>query len=155
MSSLRSTVRGVAEPGAMQASASHAELRADRCQIYRYVLVTSDAVSKIPVRTSGYDRPGLLATCKAIRSEALSIYYRENIFRFAVQDFDSTALYRWDNLLRSIKIDLDSVRCTISMCYPSPSWPNLLVWLRRCHKGEITRGLTELPQSLLDEVRRT
>ncbi|CAK4034157.1 Hypothetical predicted protein [Lecanosticta acicola] len=63
-----------------------AELRND---IYRLVLVPEDDAA-VDIDANGYDRPGLLSTCKQIYYEARKIFYAENKFMFLVAGFDAT-----------------------------------------------------------------
>lgn len=71
-------------------NSTHKCRQTNHFQIYRYVLVTSDDEAPVQVTASGYERPGLLATCKLVRSEALKLYYHENHFRLRVRNYDST-----------------------------------------------------------------
>ncbi|KAF2161601.1 hypothetical protein M409DRAFT_27996 [Zasmidium cellare ATCC 36951] len=71
-----------------------------RNRIYRYVLIQQEDAtgdSMVNVEANGYDRPGLLSTCKEIRREALKIYYYENTFHVQIKNFNSAPLVEWKN----------------------------------------------------------
>lgn len=94
-----------------------AELRND---IYRFALVASGDII-IKAGLTPPPEPGLLATCRKIRSEALSIYYEENRFSFGIRDVDATMMLRF--------------KCRVPkaiggiVCVGRPNWINLKAWL--------------------------
>ncbi|EME86451.1 uncharacterized protein MYCFIDRAFT_172201 [Pseudocercospora fijiensis CIRAD86] len=63
-----------------------------RNRIYEHALIADSEVVKMRSHTKP---PGLLATCRQIRSEAQAMYYNQNHFRFKVFDCDQTLEIRW------------------------------------------------------------
>lgn len=60
-----------------------------RNRIYRYTVVGD---SKIFVTHNGLREPELLHVCTQIRTEALGIFYSENVFSVENQNYDSSAV---------------------------------------------------------------
>lgn len=116
------------------------------------MLVVSDEASRVVVSASGYERPALLSTSKEIRSEALTIFYHENFFRFKITNFDSTPLFNWHIQKLAMGFPAGSLqhKTRNSIDYFPPSWPDLLVWLHRYHVRAVS-GRPSLPQSLVNK----
>lgn len=81
--------------------------------------------------------PGLLFTCKQVRSETTKIWYLANEFLVEIENYDATALVAWEKWSRQIhetlgarpKIGLDG------MLYAN--WKNLKQWCRLVWAGEV------------------
>ncbi|CZT17403.1 uncharacterized protein RCC_03237 [Ramularia collo-cygni] len=120
--------------------------------IYKYALLepdTKDAV--VQVHRTGYSRPGLLQTCKQIRSDALKIWYYGTKFHVRIHDFDSAPLQKWGASFTSIGL----IRGKVTMYSTprwEPSWDNLIVWLELYHAG-ILHGRCPQPAHLLEQAK--
>ncbi|KAF7198171.1 hypothetical protein HII31_00527 [Pseudocercospora fuligena] len=113
-----------------------------RNRIYREVLVEPHGVHVFP----GYRDPGLLSTCYEIRSEAQSIFYYENLFFFDAQAFNSDLQFKFLHHLRGLRFPNEKRSVQIggsSYVDFEPSWPNLLLWLKRVHAGDVACGLSD------------
>lgn len=113
-----------------------------RNRIYREVLIEPNGVYV----SSGYCNPGLLSTCYKIRSEAQSIFYYENFFFFDSQAFNSDLQCKFLHHLRDLRFpgERRSVQIGGSNFVDfEPSWPNLLLWLKRVHAGDVACGLSD------------
>ncbi|KAK4549874.1 hypothetical protein LTR36_005175 [Oleoguttula mirabilis] len=93
------------------------------------VLVSADRI-QIDEQRPPPSEPALLRVHKQMRAEARAIYYKENTFRFHVNDFDITAVLRWY-----------AVSATHRKCHhhyiisSSHDWPRLLAWLQAYYDG--------------------
>ncbi|KAK4549859.1 hypothetical protein LTR36_005160 [Oleoguttula mirabilis] len=97
----------------------------------RYVLVEpSDIV--IPHGSLPPPQAGLLQTNKQVRKEAISIYYKENTFKFHLRDYDGTVLHKWagkSTLHRRAPVKMKT--------RGSRNWVNLLKWLQWYYNREV------------------
>lgn len=117
-----------------------------RNYIYEFAVNLSDKYGYRKVtKEAGIPEPPLLSTCKAIRKEAIGIFYANNKFRVDVHDFDPAVYHLF---VRKDKT-LSSYNCRIGILHMDPDrhrrWGNLLRWLRQHHAGNIPRprfGLT-------------
>lgn len=105
-----------------------------RNRIYRDATVSTE---QIRVQDAGYARPPLLSTCRQVRSEAVAIYYAENVFKFYIQKYDSTTAFRFRSTLPELK--QQPTQTKDNGYSNTPHWRNLLMWLQRYHKGEVGR----------------
>ncbi|KAK4496541.1 hypothetical protein PRZ48_012521 [Zasmidium cellare] len=120
-----------------------------RNRIYRLTLVTSDEASPIQITKSGHERSRLLDTCKIIRSEALGIYYQENRFAIFIQDYGSSDMLKWFNMMKQLGHDTSKISVAIDIDWFGVSWRNLRQWLRRAHNRErVARPMS--PERLLE-----
>lgn len=93
------------------------------------------AEGDIASTTHAYERPALPNTGKAIRLEALLIFYYENAFMTAPVKYDSTAMLMWYDHIRAMDVSCKKGRAQIYNPHNcEPSWPNLLECLPRCHE---------------------
>lgn len=90
----------------------------------------------INVTASGYERPGLLTTCKKIAHETTGMLYSGRTFHFDIQEFDTKPLHAFIRTTMSEARfpHLNSIRITVASSL-SPNWANLLQWLEGCHNG--------------------
>lgn len=94
-------------------------------------------------------QPGLLQVCQQVRAEAMSIYLKENRFKFTVIGFDAANMNRWSTL--SPAHARSKYKLHPGALGPSPwNWKNLLAWLEQCYEGGphcmvSTEGYNELP----------
>ncbi|PPJ54496.1 hypothetical protein CBER1_02475 [Cercospora berteroae] len=113
-----------------------------RNRIYRLVLVKEHDVL---VSHTGYTRSGLLGVCQQIAAEATAIYYEENTFQSLVTDYDSQVMYDLCRHLNAMKQRGLSVRIqgtfSLNSWSPTPSWKNLMLWLKRYFHREVTCGM--------------
>ncbi|KAI5361512.1 hypothetical protein Slin15195_G126270 [Septoria linicola] len=109
-----------------------------RNRIYRFVLLQPE---DIPVTSSGYERPSVLATSKTIRSEGLKIFYLENAFSIFVHNFDCTEIYRFSQQVKRFKLKVSEEESDVNIHFwtnwAQPNWPNLLLWLKRYHARQL------------------
>jgi hypothetical protein len=68
-----------------------------RNAVYRYVVVDAE---QIKVETDGIQEAPLLMTCKAIRQEAVTLYWVENEFEIIMTDHDISAGLRLRAMFR-------------------------------------------------------
>ncbi|KAK4610749.1 hypothetical protein CLAFUW4_13990 [Fulvia fulva] len=101
-----------------------------RNRIYREVLLQP---APIDYGDKGYIRPALLNTCKAIRSEALKIYYYENSFHTDVWAYNASGMYRFRTSLEPIGVNYEKIEEMTTTCFDLASWSNLMEWLRQYH----------------------
>lgn len=109
-----------------------------RNRIYRNVLLDP---GRINVSATGFTEPELLLTCKQIRSEAMGIFYNECTFVLDNDDYDPTTAIAWTMKLRALsKRKIITNRCgpptIFSQTRPTPSWTNLLKWVKACHERQ-------------------
>ncbi|KAK4611195.1 uncharacterized protein CLAFUR5_13878 [Fulvia fulva] len=113
-----------------------------RNRIYRYVLLQE---SPIIVTDTGFDRPGLMSTCKAVRTETVKIYYEENKFTVDIINLSSETLVAFLRSIAHLNRASDTTRAPFNlMVTPASrhigagrSWPNHLETLRRIHAREL------------------
>jgi len=121
------------------------ELRKD---IYRLAIVSPDLVL---VDSTGVPEPALLSVSKHVRSEAITIDYKENTFNIDIIDFNSAVCVRMSQKKRQLRYRHQiSPRCFCSSlpnnCKPNRA--NLLLWLRRYHEGCVDQKIGS-PSELL------
>ncbi|KAK4498049.1 hypothetical protein PRZ48_010705 [Zasmidium cellare] len=106
-----------------------------RNRIYRDVLVEDD---EIPIDTRGdpegagtadrFAQPGVLRTCRQIRSEAASIYYLENQFGFELVGVDAGKLIAFCKQASPYWRQSDILQVFVP--WQSGDWGNLVEWLQ-------------------------
>ncbi|SMY29554.1 unnamed protein product [Zymoseptoria tritici ST99CH_1A5] len=104
--------------------------------IYELVICTHIQVNVGP---EGYHRPGLLATCKEIRADALSIFCSTHTFCFEITEFDFRLPLRFQQGLKEAKLKTDFK--AVAYTKWKPNWANLIEWLKLFHSGEIKVAL--------------
>jgi hypothetical protein len=108
-----------------------------RLKIYQYALYPEDKDGFYDVtRTNGIPEPPLLFTSKAIRNEAIEIFYRKNRFKLIMPSWDPAAevlIMRKEKMLANGEI---TERRQYIEHGDGRLWKNLLEWLRRYHAGE-------------------
>lgn len=104
-----------------------------RNNIYHLVLVEPRAIV-IDDQRPPPPEPGLLSVCKQIRSEAIGVYFKANLFRFIIHDLDATTYIRW--CVASHKRKSCHKRFEVRESY---NWTNLLVWLKAYYDGRCRR----------------
>lgn len=95
-----------------------------RNQIWRLVLLSSQPILVI-TPAGPLVEPGLLRTSKALRNEAIGIFYEENVFHVPVGEFDHSTLMRWMN-----SSPFRAKQTTKVLLSPSTNWANLMKWLK-------------------------
>lgn len=109
-----------------------------RFRIYRLVLCLPE---RVVITDSGYERPDILAVSKAVRKEALSIYYLENKFYSRVCHFDYSHMARFKDsvaMLEDHGVTPRAVHVSFRVSWEAPKWDNLLLWLKRHHSQDFT-----------------
>jgi hypothetical protein len=100
-----------------------------RNAIYRFALVELEAL-KI-TKHAKTPQPGILQTCRQCRTEALAIYYQENVFAFGISHFDATVYIDW------CQTSPHRRWCkTNAYVSRSQNWANLLNWLHAYWRKE-------------------
>ncbi|KAK4496542.1 hypothetical protein PRZ48_012522 [Zasmidium cellare] len=123
-----------------------------RNRIYRYVLLKPEDAAgndRIIVDATGYDRPGVVSTCKQIRKETLKIFYSENAFHIEVINYNSSTLLRWESHLKPMRMqERGHLFVSVHLEDEVGWWANLLLWLQRFHERKVrTRALA--PEQVL------
>ena len=108
-----------------------------RNRIYREVLVDPECV--FIEDAEDFQEPPLLQTCRQIRQEAITIYYRENYFCICAEGFNSDRGYTWCQRARRHAPDL--MRNTEWCQHESNQRSaDLRQWLQRAHEGSVPYG---------------
>jgi len=113
-------------------------------EIFRFALHDQDTKDL----TYGSYKPGLLTTCRQIRTDVRSIYYLEIRFELAVRHYDSSVLVKLLELGNSVRCGSREMEAKVFVSN-EPDWGNLAVWLYRFHVNEINRG------TMCDEDEKT
>lgn len=93
-----------------------------RNEMYRLCLV--EGRIRMPTIGRSTAPPALLQTCRLIRKESATIYFKENNFNFRIHSLDMTRTEEWVALS-----DLHA-NAKVSLGFRGqPKWENLLVWL--------------------------
>lgn len=94
-----------------------------RTAIYEFASLESD-----PIYVTRQIRPpGLHSACRWIRKESQQIWYRQNTFRFNVQDCDASLLAAFQTLHHTFGIR--QVKAVVQV-YGVPHGPNLIRWCK-------------------------
>ena len=99
-----------------------------RNHIYDFVLIQSPYVHV----TNDLTPPALLATCRQLRTEGLSVWYSANRFRIEIWDLDTTDLDKFNHLYR-LQTHNNLAKIHIKML-GQPSWANLVKWCNKLHQ---------------------
>lgn len=114
------------------------ELTAElRNLIYEYTVTEDGAIA---VGASGFTTPGLLLSCRRIRSEANEMFYASNKFMINAPDYEATAAWKFSQVAHIDKIAVSQV----SMTWPlpcKPNWGNVLKWLGWYYHREVVFGI--------------
>ncbi|OQO02883.1 hypothetical protein B0A48_11166 [Cryoendolithus antarcticus] len=121
--------------------------------IWRFALLREEP---IVFHTGGIEEEPLLLTCRAIRKETASIFYRENSLMCKGGSFDSTSLLVFDRKMISLGYELVMPNLTLGITHGT-SWPNLILWLQRYHAGETAAspnyaGYTDAKSCVLESM---
>jgi len=102
-----------------------------RNRIYRLVLLRQEKVQ--------ITEPPLLYSCKAIRRQALSIFYMESQFKVCARDYDLTTALRWAGRRRHLReqSQINIKRTFYAKVGGSPNWSNLLRGAQAIHNGTL------------------
>ncbi|EGP82872.1 uncharacterized protein MYCGRDRAFT_96972 [Zymoseptoria tritici IPO323] len=107
-----------------------------RNTIVGYVL-TEDEPITVDAKL-GFTEPGLLLTCKQLRTEAAPVFYANNTFLLDQQDHDSDMLVLWKKKTKAVQQQWKVKPQIVDICaHQTPSWPNVRVWLERLYTGEV------------------
>jgi hypothetical protein len=108
-----------------------------RLKIYQYALYPEDKDGFYDVtKTDGVPEPPLLFTSKAIRKEAIEIFYRKNRFKLIMPSWNPAAevlIMRKEKMLANGEITETRQWTSYG---DDPLWKHLLEWIRRYHAGE-------------------
>lgn len=99
--------------------------------------------SKVQLKSTGYERPGLLVSCKQIHCEATPMFYRQNTFSERNHDWNPATFSKHFQLLPAINGRQLSFNWAIHSTRATPNWPNLLEWLRLYHAEKTERAVTK------------
>lgn len=106
-----------------------------RNRIYRMTFEDGDKDGTVTLNSSTFPEPALLSVCTQIRDEAGPIFYSERIFAIDMTAFASDAwglfVQKRNDVLEEFGVEMPSRRFGVW----TPNWPNLLIQLRRWHKG--------------------
>ncbi|KAF2167340.1 hypothetical protein M409DRAFT_53947 [Zasmidium cellare ATCC 36951] len=105
-----------------------------RNRIYEYALIEHNNINVPP---TGMAQPGVLRACRSIRSEATKLYYANNKFNLAIQDYNGAA---YVGFYKTIQLydSSDTLASNIEMVFSGgPNWQNLLRWFEAAHAREI------------------
>ncbi|WMI39068.1 uncharacterized protein CLAFUR5_20359 [Fulvia fulva] len=125
-----------------------------RNRIYRLTLSQEE---QMDVTETGFEIPGVLKTCRQIRSEALAIYFYENRFRVTGASWNSDTLFKLTSTIKSMGLDTEKMPVDGRWTLGPPSWKNLMLWLQRYHAQELqlrpSRPASMLKIEVKDPVR--
>lgn len=110
-----------------------------RNEIYMMVLTNPSTIRMTP---TGYERPALLNTCKAIRAEAIAVYYYNNKFRISVSQYSPAPFIKLYKVFESINRTLGTntlvakkLQLTTEFADDTPHWANLMGYLKYVFEG--------------------
>ena len=110
-----------------------------RNEIYMMVLTSPSTIRMTP---TGYERPALLNTCKAIRAEAIAVYYYNNKFRISVSQYSPAPFIKLYKVFESINRTLGTntlvakkLQLTTEFADDTPHWANLMGYLKYVFEG--------------------
>jgi len=107
-----------------------------RNEIYRHYFGDNESIL---VTTAGVPEPALLATCRAIRKEALALFYHGKRLDFAMKRYDSSILMKWEPKRRSLEVAHADGYSTWSMPEGMQAdKTNLCLWLWRYYFKIVT-----------------
>lgn len=120
-----------------------------RNRVYRYALLEE---GYIEVTADNWDshQPGLLQTCKQIRTEALPIFYAENSISVNIHDWNPVVKSRMNKLMIAHRIK------QITPCHyftGTPHWANLEAWLKAVYEKK-TPGISDCVGKDRDDHRK-
>ncbi|KAF2163752.1 hypothetical protein M409DRAFT_25936 [Zasmidium cellare ATCC 36951] len=101
------------------------ELRND---IYELVLIDGEVVVHESLK-----QPGLLQTCRQIRSETIKVWYYRPSFKSVVVDCDARLLGKWTRHTAKYDNEEDSPVDWVIVLTGQPNWENLTEWCREVH----------------------
>lgn len=110
-----------------------------RNEIYMMVLTSPSTIRMTP---TGYERPAILNTCKAIRAEAIAVYYYNNKFRISVSQYSPAPFIKLYKVFESINRTLGTntlvakkLQLTTEFADDTPHWANLMGYLKYVFEG--------------------
>ena len=116
-----------------------------RNRIYGYSLVEASRIT-IDDQDSFPAEPALLQTCRRVRSEALDIYYKENEFRFIIEEFEASHYIEWCQISDNKRL---AYRTFVIL--PSTNWIKLKMWMKSYYHGECGAPVISLDTSQCNE----
>lgn len=106
--------------------------------IYREAVLQQTKINIHSTATAPPSEPGLLSTCRQIRSECTPIYLQENRFCFVMHNFDTSAMHKWC-AKRFIHKEMRLWTKPLHITNPDEAWSNLLGWIRKTLFGRVIR----------------
>lgn len=105
-----------------------------RNRVYDYALVSDGPINVAKPKNCA--QPPLLATCRQIRSEAISVYYSTNSFTYTICNYKGAAVVPFCKLLAKYRADHRRDALCLDLCSHLP-WPYnlqpLREWLKAYH----------------------
>lgn len=99
-----------------------------RNEIYEWAL-TAPQDGEIDI-TADWEPPGLLATCRQIRHEALGMYFLDNTFVFNIQNCDGSLHTSWLSEFGGYVLEDGADECNLVEYHTgNPNWQNLMTWM--------------------------
>lgn len=104
-----------------------------RNRIYRETFNHDEPVT---ITSNHFPEPALLRVCKQLRNEASPIFYGERTFKVDASHFrtDPTLIYKQKSFLVNEHFNVE-MKGLVVITTRSFHWPNMLIALRRAHKG--------------------
>lgn len=103
-----------------------------RNRIYEWALVALED-EEINI-TADWEPPGLLATCRQIRHEALGMYFLDNIFAFHIQDCDGSLHASWLSEFGGYVLEDGATECNLIEYHTGkPNWEYLMAWMGKLY----------------------
>jgi len=107
--------------------------------------------------------PDLLFVCRAIRTEALCMFYAENTFHLDTincdSDLDHRAIGRTRHMIQRERLQISNLKYQLRVTVNNPDWAALKVWVRRVYdksvvnrflKGGVARPARDLFKALMN-----
>lgn len=104
-----------------------------RNSIYHYALVDNEDIVITPQVLTGATQPSLLQVNCQTRFEATEIYYKENMFCWHIDNFDSKLFRKWQASFTARR----EARLAFIL-NGAPDFKNLMEWLEAYSEGECT-----------------
>ena len=105
-----------------------------RNRIYRFTLCNA---APIQFPRNGLEQPALVRTCKQIRSEAVAMYYIDNVFAMPAVRFDHSTAFAFEKQARPhVRTSSLEYGILVGDDDTEYSWSELLKWLQAYHEGK-------------------
>lgn len=102
-----------------------------RNRIYRYLVVS---IGPVQLQADRFNEPSILATCRAIRTEAITIFLYENKFAAGLTNYDCSIHMKWEKIIAAANLRQEvssHIPCEYFMQRnPAPHWSNILNWIK-------------------------